>query len=343
MPISAPPALRPSVPPTTRTGILLLNLGTPDAPRADALRRYLAEFLSDRRVVELPRLLWWPILYGIILPLRAPQSARKYAAIWDAQDGSPLRFHTERQARLLEGWLGLHTQAAFSVEHAMRYGQPDIAGAIDRLLAAGCTQLFCLPLYPQYAASSSASAIDGVLTHLLHLRRQPTLRTLSNFHDHPGYIAALAAQIGEYWRAHGRPDVLVMSFHGIPLRSVTQGDPYHEHCLTSARLLAEALQLPESGYRIAFQSRFGRARWIEPSTAATLAELGQARTSRVDVICPGFVSDCLETLEEIAMEGRQTFVSAGGGDFRYIPALNEHNAWIETLGRITLEHCTPWL
>jgi ferrochelatase len=272
------------------------------------VRAYLAEFLSDPRVVELPRWLWLPILHGVVLRRRPAASARKYAKIWTAE-GSPLAVHTARQAQLLRAATGL------PVEYAMRYGAPSIASALHKLPAGPRV----IPLYPQYARSTTESIRDVV-------GRDADF--VEQFHQHPGYIAALAALVAE------RPDVLVMSFHGLPQRAVERGDPYRDQCLRTARLLAEALRLPADGYRVAFQSRFGPAQWLQPYTSAVLAELGAARTRRVHVICPGFVADCLETLEEIAIEGRRIFVDAGGGEFRALPCLNETPRWIEALAAI---------
>lgn len=272
------------------------------------MRAYLAEFLSDPRVVELPRWLWLPILHGVVLRRRPAQSAAKYAKIW-LPEGSPLAVHTARQARLLREATGL------PVEYAMRYGEPSIAGALEKL--AGQPRI--VPLYPQYARSTTESIRDVV-------GRQVDF--VEQFHEHPGYIAALAALVQE------RPDVLVMSFHGLPQRAVERGDPYRDQCERTAQLLAEALQLQPGGYRVTFQSRFGPARWLQPYTSQVLAELGAARTRRVHVLCPGFVADCLETLEEIAIEGRKIFMHAGGGAFRALPCLNESALWIEALRRI---------
>lgn len=325
-----------------KIGILLINLGTPDAPRSPEVRRYLAEFLSDSRVVELPKALWNIILYGVILPTRSVKSARKYASIWDAREGSPLRFHTDKQAKLLEGWLAQHMDAPFDVAYAMRYGQPSIATELDKLLAKGCDHVLCVPMYPQYASASTGSAMDGVYRHLLRRRRQPALRAVIQFYDQAAYIAALAHQVQSYWQVHGQPQVLVMSFHGIPVKSVKQGDPYYYQCMTTARLLAQALGLKKLHYAICFQSRFGAAKWLRPATDSTLKALGKAGTRRVDVVCPGFVADCLETLEEIAMEGKADFLAAGGGEFHYIPALNERSDWIAALGEKVLDNLQGW-
>lgn len=325
-----------------KTGILLLNLGTPEAPTAQALRPYLREFLSDPRVVELPRWLWWPILHGVILRFRPGKSAQKYAQIWTSE-GSPLKVHTARQTSLLKGWLGEKGKpSSWIVDYAMRYGSPSVASVIGKLKAQGCTRILAVPLYPQFAASSSASALDAVFDTLSHTRDQPALRTIKSFHDHPGYIAALAQSVHDHRMRQGRGDVLVMSFHGIPRKSVEQGDPYQRQCLATGELLARTLGLPKEQYRITFQSRFGAAEWLKPYTVDTLAELGKGGVKRVDVICPGFVADCLETLEEIAMEGKATFLNAGGKEFSHIPALNERADWIDALGELILSNLQGW-
>ncbi len=324
-----------------RVGILLINLGTPDAPTAPALRRYLKEFLSDRRVVEIPRAVWWPILNGIILNTRSAKSAAKYASIWLA-DGSPLKVHTEQLSQRLGEELAGRGMTSVVVDYAMRYGQPSVESVIHKLREQGCDRLLVLPLYPQYAASSTGTALDAVYRVLLTSRNMPDIRTLRHYHDHPGYIGALKQSVEACWAEHGRPDVLLMSFHGIPKRSLDLGDPYHCECLKTGRLLAEALNLAPEQYRIAFQSRFGKAEWLQPYTAATLHELGQKKIRRVDAICPGFAADCLETLEEIAMEGKEDFLKAGGGEYRYIPALNTRPTWVAALADIALEHLSGW-
>jgi ferrochelatase len=326
-----------------KTGILLINLGTPDAPTPQAVKTYLKQFLSDPRVVEIPRALWWLILHGIILQTRPKKSAEKYASIWDVHEGSPLRFHTEKQAKLLQGWLKDQINSPFMVDYAMRYGNPSIDSALNRMSEQGCDRILCLPMYPQYAASSTASAMDGVYRYLMEKRNQPALRVMKHFHDDPGYIAALANHINKYWQQTGRPDMLVMSFHGVPLYTLDKGDPYHCECHKTGRLLAEALGLSADEYRVTFQSRFGRAEWIKPYTATTLAELGHAKLRRVDVVCPGFVADCLETLEEIAIEVKNEFIAAGGGEFHYITALNEDSVWIQALGELALGHLGGWV
>ena len=325
-----------------RIGVLLVNLGTPEAPTAKALKPYLKEFLSDQRVVEIPRPIWWLILNGIILQTRPRKSAQKYAEIW-TPEGSPLKVHTERQTESLRAALAERSPVPIQVEYAMRYGAPSVADGIARLRAAGCDRLLALPLYPQYAASSTGSALDAVLRLLTETRNMPALRTVKHFHDHPGYIDALATTVEAHWQQHGRPDTLLMSFHGTPRRSLDLGDPYHCECHKTGRLLAERLGLSGEQYRIAFQSRFGRAEWLKPYTSDTLADLGRAGTRRVDVICPGFVSDCLETLEEIAMENKAVFLNAGGQEYHYIPALNAHPRWIAALAEIVLKELQGWL
>ena len=326
-----------------KTAVLLINLGTPDAPKAPEVRRYLKEFLSDRRVVELPRALWWLLLHGIILNTRPRKSAEKYAAIW-TPDGSPLKVHTEKQTKLLRGFLGEAGQMVV-VDYAMRYGQPSIPAVLSRLKAEGCTRILLLPLYPQYSASTTATAFDAAFAWAAQTRNQPEIRTIRSFHDDPGYIAALADSVRAHWSKTGQPGSsyrLLMSFHGVPRATLDQGDPYHCECQKTGRLLADALGLSAEKHLITFQSRFGRTEWLQPYTAATLAELGRQRVARIDVVCPGFTADCLETLEEIAIEGKNTFVQAGGGDFHYIPCLNERDDWIHALAGLTARHLGGW-
>ncbi len=315
------------------SAVLLVNLGTPEAPTAPALRRYLRQFLSDPRVVEIPPLFWWPILHGIILTVRPAKSARKYAQVW-TPDGSPLKFHTERQARLLKGLVGERGYTGIEVAWAMRYGAPSISDQLDFLKAEGCKQIFIVPLYPQYAASTTASVMDDVTAWMRTCRNLPQIDYIRDYHDHPRYIAALATTVREHWERNGRGDKLLMSFHGLPQRSTELGDPYQSECLNTARLLAAKLDLPNDGYIVTFQSRFGPSKWIQPYTQGTLEQLARDGLKKVDVICPGFVSDCLETLEEIAMECRDAFLACGGTDFNYIPCLNEHPAWIAALADI---------
>ena len=323
-----------------RTAVLLCNLGTPDEPTASAVRRYLSDFLGDHRVVEIPRLVWWPILHGIILRTRPAKSAEKYASVW-TPEGSPLAVWTAKQATLLRGWLG---QAGHNVlvRHAMRYGNPSIASQLDALKAEGATRILILPLYPQYSATTTASVLDAVYSWAARTRNVPELRLVNRYHDHPGYIDALALSIETHWKHHGQPDKLVMSFHGVPERTLHLGDPYHCESLKTGRLLAERLGLRKDHYQITFQSRFGKAKWLEPYTQPTIEALGKAGTRRVDVVCPGFTSDCLETLEEINMEVREAFLHAGGQEFHYIPCLNDSNAWITALSQVAQQHLAGW-
>jgi len=325
-----------------KTAILLVNLGTPAAPTPGAVRRYLREFLSDPRVVEIPRAIWNPILHGVILNTRPRRSAARYAAIW-TREGSPLRVYTERQTKLLQGLLGDRLKAPLVVDYAMRYGEPSIGAVLAKLRQARCERILVLPLYPQYAASTTATAFDQVFGTLARIRNVPAVRVVKHFHDHPAYIRALGDLVREHWRARGRPDKLVMSFHGLPRYTLERGDPYHCECQKTARLLAEELELADGAWQIAFQSRFGRAEWLTPYTASVLAELGRLGGRRVDVICPGFVADCLETLEEIGIEGKAIFLGAGGKALDLLPCLNDRPGWIEALAAIAREHLTGWI
>jgi ferrochelatase len=327
-----------------RAAVLLVNLGTPAAPTAAGLRPYLKQFLSDPRVVEIPRLAWWPILNGLILTLRPRRSAAKYAAIW-TEAGSPLKVHSERQALLLRGWLG-DRGLDIEVALAMRYGEPSIADALARLRAARVDRLLVLPLYPQYSATTTATVFDAVHALLARTRNVPEVRWVKHFHDRPGYIEALKRRVLAHWQRHGRAmdegGKLVMSFHGVPRRTLDLGDPYHCECHKTGRLLAEALGLDAGDYVVSFQSRFGKAEWLQPYTASVLQDLGRSATARVDVICPGFVADCLETLEEIALEGRHQFTAAGGGRFHYIPALNDSAPFVDALADLVQAHTAGW-
>jgi ferrochelatase len=326
-----------------RTGVLLVNLGTPEAPTKQALREYLKEFLNDPRVVEMPRFLWSPILNGVILNTRPKQSAKKYLSIW-MDEGSPLKVHTERQATLLQGYLRENAgNVPLVVDYAMRYGKPSIPEALHKLREQNCQRILLLPLYPQYAASTVATACDIVFDELKQMRNMPALRVVKHFHDAPRYIKAVAHNIRDFWTLHGQPDKLVMSFHGLPRFTLDKGDPYHCECQKSGRLIAEELGLNEDQYLITFQSRFGRAEWLQPYTAATLKKLGKQKTKRVDIVCPGFVSDCLETLEEINIEVRNEFLHAGGGEYNYIPCLNERPDWIHALKDIVIDNLHGWL
>ena len=326
-----------------RTAVLLVNLGTPDAPTPAALRRYLREFLSDPRVVEIPRALWWLILHGIILRLRPAKSAAKYASVW-TPEGSPLAAWTAKQAKLLQGYLGErgHPPPALLVRHAMRYGNPSVASVLDELKAANATRILVLPLYPQYAAATTASVNDAVMAWMRRQRRQPELRFVNHYHDDAGYIEALVQRVRTHWMSHGRGERLVLSFHGVPERSLHLGDPYHCECHATARLLGERLGLPKGELLVTFQSRFGKAKWLTPYTGPTLVALATQGVKRVDVMCPGFAADCLETLEEIDQEARAAFLAAGGQAFEYIACLNDQHEWIAALAAIAMRHMQGW-
>ena len=329
-----PPPDHPEIKPA-RVGVLLINLGTPNAPEPKAIRRYLKEFLSDPRVIEIPRLVWQPILRTIILNTRPRKSAHAYRQVWTEQ-GSPLAAITARQAGKLAG--------AFSpdviVDHAMRYGRPAIAERIDALKAAGCERILIAPLYPQYCAATTATAADEAFAHLRRLRWQPAVRTLPPYHDDPAYISALKAVVEAGLAALAfAPQAIVASFHGMPERTLRLGDPYHCHCQKTARLLSEALGRE---LVVAFQSRFGRAKWLEPATDKVLAELPRQGVTRVALVAPGFAADCLETLEELAIRGRATFLAAGGSDFACLPCLNDSDAGMEMLRRLIGRELEGW-
>jgi ferrochelatase len=318
-------------------GVLLINLGTPDAPTASAVRRYLREFLWDPRVVQIPRPLWFLILYFLILPFRPRKTARKYAAIW-REDGSPLRIYHERQAQLLRGSLGQRLKRALPVVAAMRYGKPSIAAGLKELKARECDRILVIPMYPQYTGSTTGSAADALAKGLRQWHPAPGVKVIHDFHAHPAYAKAIAKNVNDYWMKHGRPDRLLISFHGIPRAVVEAGDPYEAQCLESARLIAAQLGWMDQRTQVTFQSRFGAAEWLKPYTAATLATLAGEGVGRVDVICPGFAADCLETLEEIALEGKATFIAAGGKEFHYIPTTNDTPAWMTALSIIAMEN-----
>ncbi len=318
-------------------GVMLVNLGTPDAPTAGAVGRYLREFLSDPRVVQLPRIVWLPILYLLVLPIRASKSARKYASIWKPE-GSPLRIYHERQAQLLRGYLGQKLGKQVPVVAAMRYGKPSIAAGLEELRQAGCDRLLAIPMYPQYAQSTTASTEDAIAKALKRWRPAPTLKVVKDFHDHTAYVKAVAKNVNDYWMKTGRPDRLLMSFHGIPKKVSDAGDPYAAQCRESARLIATELGWNDGRTIVTFQSRFGAAEWLQPYTAATLEQLGKDGVGRVDVVCPGFAADCLETLEEIALLGREQFLGAGGKEFHYIPSTNDTPAWMTALSILAMEN-----
>lgn len=319
-----------------KVGVLIVNLGTPDAPTPGAVKRYLREFLSDRRVVEIPPIVWQPILRGIILNVRPRKSAHAYAQVW-SEEGSPLAAITARQARALQARLGDRA----IVDHAMRYGNPAIAERIAALRAVGCDRILIAPLYPQYSGATTATAHDAVFAALAQMRWQPALRTLPPYFDHPAYIEALAASVRAGLAAsHGEPEAILASFHGMPARTLDLGDPYHCHCRKTARLLGEALG---RDVLVSFQSRFGRARWLEPSTEEMLGRLAADGVRRLAVIAPGFSVDCLETLEELAIRGRDQFLAAGGESFAYLPCLNDGDPGMAMLETLIGEELAGWI
>lgn len=323
-------------------GVLVTNLGTPDAPEKGALRRYLREFLSDPRVVEVPRLIWFMILHGIILNVRPARSAAAYSAVW-TPEGSPLLLHTRAQAEALQARLTAQHGDAVVVEYAMRYGSHSIPEQLQSLLARGVQRLLVLPLYPQYSGPTTGSTFDAVAADFRRRRWLPELRFVAQYHDHPAYIDALAASVRSHWQQHGRADRLLMSFHGEPQRYLEQGDPYHCQCHKTSRLLAEALGLGSDDYLTCFQSRFGREPWLAPYTDATLQGLPSAGVKSVQVICPGFSADCLETIEEIEVENRDYFLKAGGERYEYIACLNSAPGHIDALGTIVDQQIDGWL
>lgn len=324
-----------------KLGVLLTNLGTPQAPTTGPVRRYLREFLSDPRVIEVPRALWWLILNCVILVLRPSRSAAAYRKIWTDQ-GSPLLVHAEAQAVAIKERLQRDLPGRVEVSLGMRYGKPAIGSALRALKTAGVQRLLVLPLYPQYSASTSASTFDAVSAELMRWRWLPDLRFISQYHDDTGYIKALAASIQEHWDKHGRAERLLFSFHGLPRKYLDKGDPYHCQCHKTARLVAEALQLPDVRWQLSFQSRVGTEPWLKPYTDELLTEWGHAGTGVVDVVCPGFSADCLETLEEIAMQNAELFEAAGGKQLRYIAALNERPDHIDCLVGLIMRNLTGW-
>lgn len=318
--------------------VLLVNLGTPEAPTAPAVRRYLAQFLSDARVIDYPRWLWWPILHGVILRLRPRRSARAYAKIWTPQ-GSPLLVNTLAVAKKLGADA---TLSGLRIAAAMTYGEPAIAQTLRALRNDGVQRILVLPLFPQYSATSTAAALDAVFAALRGERRVPAIRSIADYHADPDYIAALAASVEKYWFTHGRGERLLLSFHGIPERYVSAGDPYRDQCLATANLLRERLGVSGSELVVTFQSRVGRERWLAPYTDATLVQLAQSGVRHVQVLCPGFAVDCLETLEEIAIRGREQFLAAGGARLDYIPALNDSAAHLRLLANLIRRHVQGW-
>lgn len=328
------PADHPAIPPA-KVGVLLVNLGTPDAPDAVAVRRYLAEFLSDPRVVEIPRLVWKPILHGIILRTRPAKSAHAYQQVW-REDGSPLAAITRAQAEALQGAFGPDV----FVDYAMRYGRPALGERLRALKATGCERILVAPLYPQYCAATTATANDVAFAELARMRWQPALRTLPPYYEDPAYIAALKTSVeASLAGLDFEPQAVLASFHGMPERTLHLGDPYHCHCRKTVRLLGEALGRELT---VTFQSRFGRAKWLEPATDTVLAGFPAKGITRIAIVAPGFSADCLETLEELAIRGRESFLAAGGTHFAYLPCLNASDGGIEMLRKILWRELAGW-
>lgn len=324
-----------------RLGVLVTNLGTPDAPTTSALRRYLAEFLWDPRVVEVPRPLWWLILHGIILRIRPSRSAKAYKSVWQPE-GSPLLVHTANQCEGIRAALQQKYGDNLVVGFAMRYGNPSISSVLDQMQSQGVRQLLVLPLYPQYSASTSASTFDAITADFSKRRWLPDFRFISHYHDFPPYIEAMASHIEEHWHRNGRKDKLILSYHGVPRKYLERGDPYHCECHKTSRLLAERLGLSADAYMTTFQSRFGREEWLQPYTDETLKSLPSRGVESVDVFCPGFSSDCLETIEEINEENREYFMEGGGKSFEYIPALNATDGHVEALVQLIAKNLEGW-
>ncbi|MEJ2360613.1 MAG: ferrochelatase [Gammaproteobacteria bacterium] len=324
-----------------RTGILLVNLGTPEAPTPAAVRRYLGEFLSDRRVVEIPRFIWWLILNGIILRIRPRRVAHAYASIW-LDDGSPLMVHSKAIGRALQQRCQSEFGGPVQVELAMRYGKPSMRDVLRQLREQQVERLLVVPLYPQYSATTSATVFDALAAELQAWRWLPELRICMHYHDNPVYIKALSASIRDSFTRYGKPDKLVFSFHGLPERCLKAGDPYYCHCQKTARLVAEDLQLDPDDWILSFQSRFGRERWLQPYTSETLKQLAREGTRHVHIVSPGFAADCLETLEELAIQNKEFFLLAGGEKFHYIPALNADPAHIDALFDLIKTNTRGW-
>jgi len=333
------PQLEPGLPEST--GVLIVNLGTPDAPTTGAVRRFLRQFLSDPHVIQYPRLLWWLILNFVILLIRPSRSAAAYRKIWTEQ-GSPLMVHSEAIAKKVHASMVSAENGPVHLELAMTYGEPSIAGAIDKLLAKGVSRIVALPLYPQYSGTTTAAVTDVVALELKRRRQTTESRFIYDYHDTPGYIGALAASVREYWAQNGRSEKLLLSFHGVPKSTLANGDPYQLQCQETARLLADELQLDDDDWLLSFQSRVGREEWLAPYTDETVRELGKQGVMRIDVVCPGFSTDCLETLEEIAMQNAGFFSDAGGESLHYIPALNARDDHVQFLVDLIQQQIRHW-
>lgn len=338
---SISPAVATPFPASEKVGVMLVNLGTPLAPTPAAIRHYLAEFLSDPRVVEIPRLLWWPILHGLVLPFRPKDAAKRYAAVW-MKEGSPLLVWTERQQQALQARFN-DAGLPVCVKIAMRYGAPSIASALTAFRVEQVKRILVLPLYPQYSATTTATVFDETAGLLASVRDQPEMRFVRSFPCYGPYIQAMVQRIQTHWQMHGKPERLVLSYHGVPQRTKELGDPYYDECVATTAALKQALGPEAPDIITTFQSRFGRAQWLQPYTEPTAIELAKHGVKRIDVMCPGFVSDCLETLEEIEMEVRAAFMKAGGETFHYIPALNAEPAWISALTELCGLHLQGWL
>ena len=323
-------------------GVLLCNVGTPAAPTFRALRRYLAEFLSDPRIVELPAWLWQPVLHGVVLNLRPARSARLYQRIW-TREGSPLLLTTEKQASGLRWLIKARTGVGVPVVIGMRYGEPSIAAGLRTLRAAGVGRVLVLPLFPQYCAATTGAVLDAVFAELKTWRALPEVRTINHYYQHAGYLEALRQSLRRSFQTHGRPARLLFSFHGIPERYARAGDPYPAQCQATAAVVAKRLGLGEAEWQVAFQSRLGPVRWLQPYTDEVLEAWGRAGVAHAQVVCPGFAADCLETVDEIGREGAHTFQSAGGGAYHYVPALNDNREHVAALGAVTLEQLQGWL
>lgn len=325
-----------------RAAVVLINLGTPIAPTADAVRDYLAEFLSDPRIVELPRWVWWPVLHGYVLRTRPRRSADAYAKIW-RDDGSPLLVYSERLAEAIHSELARRTSGKVEVALGMTYGEPSLHSTIASLMAQGIRRLLFLPLFPQYSATSTGAALDTALRALQCLRWMPALRSIDEYHADAGYLAALVGSVQAHWATNGRGEKLLLSFHGIPEQYADAGDPYPDQCRETARRLGDALGLADDALIVTFQSRLGKQPWLRPYTDDIIEQLARQDVESLDVLCPGFAVDCLETLEEVAMRYRATFLTNGGKQFRYIPALNASNAHVAALADLAMRQLAGWI
>lgn len=332
----------PEQPATPATAVLLVNLGTPAAPTADSVRDYLAEFLSDPRVVELPRWLWRPVLHGYVLRTRPRRSAEAYAKIW-RDEGSPLLVFSERLEQAVRSEISRRTDGKAATALAMTYGEPSVRTVVTDLMRGGVRRLLVLPLFPQYSATSTGAALDALMRTMQRLRRVPSLRTIDDYYSDAGYLAALAASVQAHWAQHGRGDKLLLSFHGIPEKYATAGDPYPDQCRETARRLGDVLGLADDDLLVTFQSRLGRQPWLRPYTDETVEQLARQDVETLDVLCPGFAVDCLETLEEVALRYRATFLTNGGKQFRYIPALNDSRAHAAALADIAMRQLAGWV